>query len=271
MLGKADAATVHGMKIVGGGAILYLYIHVQSVIQLAGGTAVSTSWKFIYDELSPQPVVALNGADVVKLHDVIIEPTGRIWKRPHHANPEGPKTAEPANGLTAFTEHFLNGADPCFGHDEPMSPSTKQAAEKLAGRFPESAHDHLISFAGYWQYGVWHFLFEATSAMQYGPTTEASNSTPPTLLLPIPVGTVVHVAERNNWILQWLDLMGISEARGHTIVDGTVSARTAVFPRMGSCGGLNPSHARFLAAKANAHLDEVFGKPAPPCTNILVL
>ena len=147
---------------------------------------------------------------------------------------------------------YVNGAPPCLA-----DPSVDGAAFNAGVLSAMPVHTKVISFAGKWQDGVWHFLFEALSNIEP--------------LLPIPADVVVHVAQKNAWALQWLHLLGVGAEFGHTVVDRDVRADTAFFPKLGNCGGNSEKHIQFLRTAIDARLDEVFGGPAPPCNDLLLL
>eukprot|EP00039_Didymoeca_costata_P015531 m.267018 g.267018 ORF g.267018 m.267018 type:complete len:382 (+) comp16241_c0_seq2:209-1354(+) len=190
----------------------------------------------------------LNGADVVKLHDVVIDKLGHIW---------------PMNDTQA-SSYYITGAPLCYGCEK--QPNEKYNCTQIQ-RFCRSyhqVHDHVISFSGYWQNGVWHFLFESLSPIQINGIGENT-------LLPLPHNSTVHVHEMTEWVLGWLDFMGINRANGYNIVHGTIAAKTAVFPRLGRCGGVATEHVKSLQHITNRVLGEVYGSPLPPCKNLMLL
>jgi len=156
---------------------------------------------------------------------------------------------------------YVNGAVPCLVDasdqdknlfDAGVISTLMRGAVSTVPVYPK-----VISFAGMWQEGVWHFLFEALS-----------NVAP---LLPIPTDVVVHVAKKTEWLLEWLNLVGVGEDFGHTIVDGSVRASTAMFPKLGACGGNSVEHIQFLRTATASRMDKLYGEPAPACNDLLLV
>ena len=150
-------------------------------------------------------VTRYNGAETTKLHHVVITADGHV--------------------IDANNTGYVQGAPPCF----PSKGCVAASYSRAYRRVPSSRHfNRVLSLAGHWQQGTWHFLHESLAMIRlHGHTTT---------MLPIKKNMVIHVAETNAWVLAWLAVCGISAETGYTIVDGTIAAKVAIFPKLGACG-----------------------------------
>ena len=186
------------------------------------------------------PSVQIHGGSCKVLHNVFVNWWGLIVE------------LSPAQVAAGNTRRYVNGAAPCLA-----DPSTETVPVNAAAVADLPIIPKLISFAGMWQNGVWHFLFEALANVA--------------ALLPIPTNVVVHIAEKNNWSLQWLHLIGIGETFGHKIVSNSARASIAMFPKLGACGGNSLAHINFLRNTTSTRLNQLYGEPAPPCNDLLLV
>jgi hypothetical protein len=67
-----------------------------------------------------------------------------------------------------------------------------------------------------------------------------------------------------------LALFGVSAARGHTIVDGSVAGETVLFPRQALCGEVQSGHVRAIKSVVAEAVAATYG-PASPCTNLMLV
>jgi len=84
----------------------------------------------------------------------------------------------------------------------------------------QKLYDKIISIAGYWTYGIWHFPMEALVGLRLIDNFD---------------NTYLHIAEKNNFCLQWLNLYN-SNITNDNILDGTVFTKELWLPELGKCG-----------------------------------
>jgi len=84
----------------------------------------------------------------------------------------------------------------------------------------QKLYDKIISIAGYWTRGVWHFPMEALVGLR--------------LIKQLDNG-YLHIAEKNKLCLEWLKLYN-SNITHDKILDGTVFAKELWLPELGQCG-----------------------------------
>ena len=88
----------------------------------------------------------------------------------------------------------------------------------------------VVSISAKWTEGIWHFPFEALVALKCIPKHILTSSK-------------IHVTQKNNYIIQWLNLLGIKEDR---VISGNIIADKLYLPRMGKCGNPYYSQIRWL-------------------------
>jgi len=84
----------------------------------------------------------------------------------------------------------------------------------------QKLYNKLISVAGFWTYGVWHFPMEALVGLRL--INQLDNS-------------YLHIAQKNKLCLEWLKLYN-SNIADDKILDGTVFAKELLLPELGKCG-----------------------------------
>ena len=84
----------------------------------------------------------------------------------------------------------------------------------------QKLYDKIISIAGHWTYGIWHFPMEALVGLRLIDNFD---------------NTYLHIAEKNNFCLQWLKLYN-SNITHDKILDGAVFAKELWLPELGRCG-----------------------------------
>ena len=123
------------------------------------------------------------------------------------------------NGIifTSDKKIFINGGCLCGN----INYLFKQKKKKI---------DSVISITSMWSNGIWHFPFEAFVSLM---------SIPKDIL----INTKIHIADKSNYIIQWLNLLNISETQ---LITGDIYAKTIYFPRMGKCGSPYYSQIKWL-------------------------
>ena len=115
------------------------------------------------------------------------------------------------------------------------------------------AHARVVTLATHFGDGHYHFPMEALTAL-------ASSSTDL-----VSAGTVLHVTQKTEFVLQWLALAGLSN---RTVVDGHIFAESLWVPRPGKCSDPSGLQVQWLRGMVLGQL----GRRDPlPWGNSLVL
>ncbi|XP_052088010.1 uncharacterized protein LOC127725190 [Mytilus californianus] len=90
----------------------------------------------------------------------------------------------------------------------------------LVRKFLVTRYRSVITIAARWCEGIWHFPMEALVGLAHITEYNKQNS-------------FIHVSEKNEWVMQWLKLIGVNKNR---VIHGTISADTLIVPQMAKCG-----------------------------------
>ncbi|CAC5404381.1 unnamed protein product [Mytilus coruscus] len=90
----------------------------------------------------------------------------------------------------------------------------------LVRKFLVTRYRSVITIAARWCEGIWHFPMEALVGLVHITDYNKQNS-------------FIHVSEKNEWVMQWLKLIGVNKNR---VIHGTISADTLIVPQMAKCG-----------------------------------
>lgn len=99
-------------------------------------------------------------------------------------------------------------------------------------------YDTVISITSMWSSGIWHFPYEAFVALMSVPKDILQNCK-------------IHVSKITNYIIQWFELLNISQT---SLITGDIYANTLYIPRMGKCGNPYYSQIKWLKSVVNSNL-----------------
>eukprot|EP00040_Diaphanoeca_grandis_P010617 m.54426 g.54426 ORF g.54426 m.54426 type:complete len:537 (-) comp21912_c0_seq1:134-1744(-) len=113
--------------------------------------------------------------------------------------------------------------------------------------------EYVVSLAGRWSDSPWHFPAESLCGLAP--------------LLPLPSHAKVHVTSEKSFVLDWLELVGVSQ---DMVVTGPVRARTLVIPKACPCGKPDKQHLTWLHSVATSEVAKVLELSAENVTSTMI-